>query len=625
MSATAENIQNQETHQFGAETGKILQLMIHSLYANKDIFLRELISNSSDALDKLRYNALTDKNLRNDDELKIQIIANEDDNTLIISDNGIGMNKQDLINNLGTIASSGTQKFLEAATGDSKKDVQLIGQFGVGFYSSFMVADKVTVISSKAGEDEVWQWKSAADGNYTIEKSTQEFTQGTKIILHLKEESKDFTDKHRITHIIKTYSDHISFPVEFTNSEGETSILNKASALWNKPKNEITDENYNDFYKHISNAGDQPWLTLHSKVEGNLEYTYLLFIPTNKPFDLFHPDRATRVKLYVKKVFISEENNNLVPEYLRFLRGVVDSQDLPLNISRETLQHNNVVHKIKNAITKKVLNELKKKSEKEPEDFQNFWDTFGATIKEGLCEGVDANRELLLDVCHFKTTKSDGKYISLASYIENMQENQEKIYYITADSAEAAQNSPQLEGFLKKGVEVLLLTDSVDDFWVNVNHQYKEKELVSITRSGLDLNEDKKDSDEENQEDATSPELENTINYFKEILGEKVIDVVASKKLSESPVCLTTQEGGMDMRMERFLVSQKQLLKASPKVLEINADNNLIKFIGSNSGSEKAKDLVEILFDQACIIEGETISDINSFTKRFNSFLESAV
>jgi molecular chaperone HtpG len=615
-----------ETHEFGAETGKILQLMIHSLYAHKDIFLRELISNASDACDKLRYESLTDNNLKVDDELKISIVANEKEKTLKISDNGIGMNKQDLVQNLGTIASSGTQKFLESVTGDAKNDVKLIGQFGVGFYSSFMVADEVEVISRKAGTKEAYKWTSKADGKYTIEELEDDAPVGTQITLHLKEDAEEFLDKHRVTHVIRTYSDHISFPVEFTDSEGEISIINKGSALWTLPKSEITEEQYNEFYRHVAHLGDKPWMVLHNKAEGALQYTNLLFIPSSKPFDLFHPDRETRIKLYVKRVFISEQNNKLVPEYLRFLRGVVDSEDLPLNISRETLQHNNVVHKIRNSIIKKTLSELKKKAEKEPEDFAKFWNNFGAILKEGLCEGVDANRELLLEVCHFKTTKSDEKLVGLDTYIENMKKDQDKIFYLSADSIEAAKNSPQLEGFLKKGIEVLLLTDSVDDFWVNVNHEYKGKEIVSITRAGLDLEgEEESDKKDKKKDKKPSAEIENTLKFFKEILGKKVYDVVVSKKLADSPVCLTTQEGGMDMRMERFLVAQKQLVTSTPKVLEINPEHAIVKYIGDNTSSDKAKDLVELLFDQACIIEGEIITDTSAFSKRFNNFLEKAL
>lgn len=623
MSAANKKTQTVETHEFGAETGKILQLMIHSLYENKDIFLRELISNASDACDKLRYESLSGKD-EDSSNLKIQVIADEKAKTLTIIDNGIGMNNEDMVENLGTIASSGTQRFLEAATGDSKKDIQLIGQFGVGFYSAFMVADEITVTSQKAGENQAWTWHSNADGKYTISPAEEAQDRGTKIALHIKEDATEFTDKHRIKHIVRTYSDHISFPVELQTSEGETEIANEGGALWTKPKTKITSEQYKEFYKHVAHAGDDPWMILHNKAEGALEYTNLLFIPSAKPFDLFHPDRLTRVKLYVKRVFISEENNNLIPQYLRFLRGVVDSEDLPLNISRETLQHNNVVHKIKNSIIKKTISELKKKAAKEPEEFAKFWENFGSTLKEGLCEGADANRESLLEICHFGTSKSEGKRINLDQYIENMAAGQDKIYYLTADSLESAKNSPQLEGFVKNNIEVLLLTDPVDDFWVNVNHEFKDKEIVSITRSGLDLD-FKKDDESKKEDKKPSKKTGEIIELFKNTLGDKILDVVESKKLSDSPVCLTTQEGGMDMRMERFLVSQNQLAASTPKILEINPKHNIIKYIGKNPKSEKSKDLIELLFDEARVIEGEVITDTGAFSKRFNSFLEKAL
>lgn len=609
-----------ETFEFGAQTGKILQLVIHSLYAHKDIFLRELISNASDACDKLRYEALTTPALVNEDPLKITVTASEKDNTLTISDNGIGMNKQDLIDNLGTIASSGTQRFLEQA-GNSKDDIQLIGQFGVGFYSAFMVADKVTVISQKAGEKEAWQWESQADGAYTITPAEAQKNNGTVITLHMREDAKDFLDKHRIKHIVRTYSDHISFPVEFTDSEGHTDTINKGAALWTRAKSDITPEQYTEFYKHIAHAGDQPWMVIHNKAEGALTYSYLLFIPSVKPFDLFHPDRMTRVKLFVKRVFISENDNQLVPQYLRFLRGVVDSEDLPLNISRETLQHNNVVHKIRTAITKRILTELKKKAQEEPAEFAKFWELFGSTIKEGLCEGIDANRELLLEVCHFQTTQTDSASISLDTYVSRMKEGQDTIYYLAGDNLHTLKNSPQLEGFRKKGIEVLLLTDPVDDFWVNVNYEYKGKALQSVSRAGVDLEEKSSDANESNK-DKTDTTLEQTLAYFKEILGNRVFNVVASKKLADSPVCLAAQEGGMDIRMERFLVAQKQLAHPSPKVLEVNANHPIVRYIGSHTGSDTAKDLVELLFDEACVIEGEPITDTGAFSKRFNALLE---
>lgn len=612
-----------ETFEFGAETGKILQLVIHSLYADKAIFLRELVSNSSDALDKFRYEALQNSKLeQNGDELKITISIDEKNNILTITDNGIGMDRTDLIENLGTIARSGTQKFLELVSKDKKADVSLIGQFGVGFYSAFMVANEAVVISQKAGDDTAWEWRSQADGKYTVTKSENRSTHGTTIQLHIKEECKEFLDKHRISHIVHTYSDHISFPVELIDEANEIQTLNTGKALWTKPKSEITEEQYTEFYKHIAHAGDKPWMVLHNKVEGNLQYTNLLFIPSVKPFDLFHPDRATRVRLYVKKVFISEQNLDLIPRHLRFLRGMIDSEDLPLNISRETLQHNNVLRKINESITKRVLGELKKKAEKEPEEFAKFWNNFGAIIKEGLCEGINVARDQLLEVCHFRTTKSGDKSISLDTYIENMKEGQKDIYYLHGDNIEAIKNSPQLEGFVKKDIEVILLTDSVDDFWTTVNHEYKSKELVSINRTGLDIEnlESNESTKEETKEAKESSE--NTVKAFKEILGNKILNVVVSKKLSDSPACLSVQEGAMDMRMERFLLAQNQLASASPKVLEINTNHPLVKYVGENPESEKAKELGLLIFDQACIVEGEAISNPGDFAKRLNKFLE---
>lgn len=613
-----------ETFEFGAETGKILQLVIHSLYANKEIFLRELISNSSDALDKLRYEMLTDSKIKGDEqELKITIKIDEKAGILTISDNGIGMSRQELIENLGTIARSGTQRFLESMSGDKKADMSLIGQFGVGFYSSFMAADEAVVISRKAGEDVAWEWRSKADGKYTVKEATENQGRGTTIKLYIKDDCREFLDKHRISHVVHTYSDHISFEVDLVEDDGTVQKLNAGKALWTKAKSEITEEQYTEFYKHIAHAGDKPWMVLHNKVEGAVQYTNLLFIPSAKPFDLFHPDRATRVRLYVKKVFISEQNIDLIPRHLRFLRGMVDSEDLPLNISRETLQHNNVLKKINQSITKKVLSELKDKAKNDPEEFAKFWENFGAILKEGLCEGIDSTRDQLLEVCHFRTTKSGDKSISLDSYIENMQEGQKNIYYLSGDSLESIKSSPKLEGFVKKGIEVILLTDSVDDFWTTVNHEYKGKEMVSINRSGLDIEGEDASKNEEEKEPEEKAELSgNAVKAFKDVLGGLVLNVIPSKKLSDSPVCLSVQEGAMDMRMERFLIAQNQLASASPKILEINSNHPLVKYIGEHPESEKSKELAMLLFEQACIVEGEAIANPGDFAKRLNKFIE---
>ena len=600
---------NIETMKFDAEIGKVLKLMIHSLYTNKDIFLRELISNASDACDKLRYLAVTNADLLKSD-LHITLQINEKERTVIITDNGIGMSKQDLIENLGTIARSGTQGFLENLSGDKEKDLALIGQFGVGFYSAFMVADNVSVISRKAGEEQSYKWCSKGEGEFTIEEVESEFEHGTKITLHLKEGEDDYLEKFRLRHIVSTYSDHISFPIEFIDENNEIDVVNKASALWTRNKNDITEEQYQEFYRHVAHSPDKPWLIMHNKNEGAIEYTNLLFVPSSKPFDLFHPDRKARVKLYVKRVFISEDLNNLIPSYLRFMRGVVDSEDLPLNISRETLQHNHMIDKIRKSITTKFISELKKKKTNEYESYLEFWENFGPVFKEGLCESYE-NRESLLEVCLFKSALT-GKLISLDDYIASMKEDQEHIYYYLSGENKRT-TSPQIEGFLKNNIDVLILQDLVDDFWVNVENKYKDKEFKSVTRADIEL---------DNKEDDSAPKEESTLEYFKNILGPLVKDVRFTNKLVDSPACLAVDEGAMDIRMERFLLDQKQLQKSAAKILEINASHPIIKKITQNQDSEDTSDWVRILFDQACILENEPINDIEAYASRVNKMLE---
>jgi molecular chaperone HtpG len=629
--SAASSNEQKTTHQFGAEVDKILKLMIHSLYQHEDIFLRELISNASDACDKLRYESVINPSLaRKDSTLHIHIKADEKARTLSISDNGIGMNEEDLIQNLGTIASSGTQRFSEKLSGDSKKDIQLIGQFGVGFYSAFMVSDEITVLSRKAGEKDTWKWQSTGNGSYTVEKSdTALKEQGTTIILNLREDKEEFADKHRITHIVRTYSDHISFPVELETNDGKTETINKAAALWTRAKSDITDEQYKEFYHHVAHAADEPWMILHNKAEGTIEYTNLLYIPTRPPFDLYHPERKTRVRLYVKRVFITDEGVDLIPSYLRFLRGVVDSEDLPLNISRETLQHNAIVKRIKNSIVKRVLSELKKKTENEAEAFSEFWKQFGAVLKEGLCEPIDVNKEQLLEVCQFDSS-SEEKPTTLAGYISRMKENQQHIFYLLGDTVESLRHSPQLEGFQKRGIEVLLLSDSVDDFWVNVVSEYQGKELRSVTRVGIDLDSIKKiddidSTDSKKKKTKTTKkdqkQKESILSFFKEALGSRVQDVVFTDKLTNTPACLAASAMGMDIRIERFMLEQKQLKHAAAKILEINPDHRLVSYIGEHTNDPQAKELVELLFDQACILEGEPVSDPSAFIQRLNQFV----
>ena len=615
----------QEKKKFDAEVGKVLHLMINSLYTNKEIFLRELISNSSDACDKLRYLSQTDSGLVQDDpDFKINISIDKEARTISIKDNGIGMNRADLQENLGTIAKSGTQGFIDQLSGDSKKDSQLIGQFGVGFYSCFMVADKVTVTSRKAGEDKVYVWESDGKGEYTISDSDREFARGTEIVLHIKEEEGVYIDHFRVKHIIKSYSDHIAVPIFFIDENNNETQVNSSSALWTRNKSEIDEEQYKEFYKSVSYATDNPWLTMHNRNEGVVEFTNLLFIPSTKTFDLFHPDRKCRVKLYIKRVFIADENVDIIPQYLRFLRGVVDSEDLPLNISRELLQHNAVLEKIKKAITKRVLSELAKKKESDRDDYLLFWNNFGGVLKEGLCE-VTSDHEKLLEVCVFRSA-IHNKMISLDEYIDNCKEEDKTIYYLSGDDPEKLRNNPQIEGFISKGIDVLLFTDTVDDFWVNVNGRYKEIELKSVTRSDIDLggkSDSKKDQNSEKESNSNNDEI---IRYFKDTLGSLVKDAKISKKLTTSPACLAVSDGAMDIRMERYLIEQKQLVGASAKILEINPNHKIVLKIGAGLKKKDNQDenaaLVHLLYDQACIIEGEPVPDAGAFSKRLNSILE---
>jgi molecular chaperone HtpG len=654
---------------FDVEVGKILNLMINSLYTNKDVALRELISNASDACDKLRYLAAQNPDLLQD-ELKISITTDKAKKLLIIADNGIGMNREDLIQNLGTIARSGTENFLKSLTGDGKKDVQLIGQFGVGFYSSFMIANKVEVISRKFDEEKIWRWESAGTGQFTIaeieseelgspylggferkendlnDRSQREGervsgamgvhkARGVKIILHLKDDASDFLDRFHIKHVVQTYSDHINFKIEFIpeNLEAGAKIetLNSASALWARPVSEITAEQYQNFFKSFSHLPGEPFMTIHNKIEGVVSYTNLLFVPATKPFDLFHPDRKTAVKLYVKKVFISEELG-LVPANMRFLRGLIDSDDLPLNISRENLQHSAVLEKIRKSVVNKVLSELKKKAAESEEEYLKFWNNFGAVLKEGLCESSEF-REKLLEICRFYSSKSEGKLISIAEYLDRAKSGQNKIYFLTAESVEKAKSSPQLEIFSQKDVEVLFLTDAVDEFWVTVALPYKaansQWEFHSINRHDVDLeNVDASTSsaqEKSEEKDVTNSNFEGLIKFIKETLGDKIKDVRISKKLTDSPVCLAVDAGSMDIRLERFLLEQKQIQAGTAKIFEVNIGNKIIKNLNEDYLDEvkksAARDVIFTLFDLACVIEDEPIKDAKDFSRRIQGLM----
>ena len=626
---------NKQVKKFDAEIGKVLNLMINSLYTNKEIFLRELISNASDACDKLRYQVIDKPELlgEDNDEFKINILIDITNKLITISDNGIGMNKEDLIYNLGTIASSGTQKFIEQFSSNKNNNLNLIGQFGVGFYSAFMVSESITVITSKAGEKEVYEWCSDGKGEYSIENSTQELKRGTKITLKLKDSESEFLESHRIKHIIRTYSDHVAFPIELIDGDNKSEIINKASAIWTRSASEVTQKEYEEFFNHVSHFPGKPWLTLHNKAEGVIEYTNLLFIPDTKPFDLFHPDRKTRVKLYIKRVFISEEGNDLIPSYLRFLRGVVDSEDLPLNISRETLQHNKVIQKIRSLIVKKVLGTLKTKAETDPKEYMRFWKNFSEVLKEGLCESTLEEKKQLLEICRFNSTSSVDELISLDQYLGGMIEGQDEIYFLNGDNIDALKNHPQLEGFKKRGIEVLLLCDHVDNFWINVVHQYKDKNFKSITNEKIDLNKlknMKKENEEENDNANESEENSKLIEFVRKVLKDRIKEVVISSKLVSSPACISTMEGGMNPRMEKYLMEQNQLNAKSARIFEINPNHAIFKKINNSLSSKEDDDelnsnMIEVIYGQACLIEGDSIDNPSDFAYKLNSLLEKVV
>ena len=615
---------------FQAEVSRLLDIVAHSLYSDRAVFLRELISNASDACDKLRYLSLTEPGLVADDpELKVTVTLDKDKKTLAVSDTGIGMNREDLISHLGTIARSGSAQFVQALE-ESKgkegksKDVSLIGQFGVGFYAAFMVADQVTVVSRKAGETQAWKWVSDGKGEFEIGEA-ERGGRGTDIVLHIKKDAAEFLEKTRVSTIITKYSDHIALPIRLIEG-GKEEKVNQAAALWTRAKAEIAEEQYRDFYRHVAHAFDEPWGTLHFKAEGKIEYTGLVFIPTSKPFDLFHPDRKQSLKLYVKRVFITDHCEELLPHWLRFVKGLVDSEDLPLNISREMLQQNPVLAKIRQGVVKKVLEYLKKRAESEPDAYSGFWDNFGAVLKEGLYEELE-HREALLKLARFHSTNGEA-LVSLADYVGRMKEGQTSIYYLTGDTLETAARSPQLEGYRAKGIEVLLLTDGVDEFWVPAVGEYDGKSFKSVTRGGADLDAIKGDAQaaEKKQEPAAAG-IDNLIAFMKLALKDAVKDVRVSQRLTDSAVCLVADDGDMDMRLARLLQQHKRIDALAPRVLEINGTHPVIAALAKAVSSGKADavaDAAWLLLDQARIQEGETLSDPTSFAKRLGEVLGKA-
>jgi molecular chaperone HtpG len=617
MTSTAETV---ETHEFQAEVARLLNMMVRSVYSETEIFLRELISNASDACDRLRYEALTEPSLlEGDPEFRIIVTVDKAARTITLSDNGIGMNRDDLIANLGTIARSGTAAFMERLSGDNRKDVSLIGQFGVGFYSAFMVADKVEVLSRRAGEDTAWKWSSDGQGAYTIEQAERE-TRGTTITLHVREGEEEYLEAHRLRHIVSTYSDHIAFPIHLAEAkEGEVTeeeAVNKGSALWMRPKSEVTEEQYTQFYRHVGHAFDEPALTVHFRAEGTIEYTTLLFVPQQRPMDLFDPARKPRVKLYVKRVFITDDTENLIPGYLRFLRGVVDSEDLPLNISREMLQNNPVVARMSKAVSGRVISALETKAKDDEAGFEAVWENFGAVLKEGIYEDAE-RREALLGLARFRSTNGDG-WTSLAGYLERMKEGQEAIYYVTAPDLQAARRSPHLEGFASRGVEVLLLTDPVDDFWLSMVHEHEGKPFRSVTRGGADLS--KLGGAAEKEEAAPESQTGTLIAALKEALGELVKDVRTTDRLTDSAVCLVADDGDMDLNLQRLLKQHDQLSYEASRILEINPSHRLIKALAARADQPGALDALKdpalLLLDQARILEGELPQDPSGFSRR---------
>ena len=620
---------SEETLSFQTEVAKLLRLMVNSVYSDKEIFLRELISNASDACDKARYLSITEPEILGDDpDFKVQINVDKEARTLSLSDNGIGMDRDGLISDLGTIARSGTSAFMDNLSGDQAEDMQMIGQFGVGFYSVFMIADKVEVTSRRAGDDAAWVWTSDGLGEFTINEGARE-GRGTKIVIHLKEGEDEWLEEQRLQTVVKKYSDHIALPILLTIDDGEETAANEASAIWSRPKSEITDEQYTEFYHHVGHAMDDPWLNIHYKAEGKIEYTGLLFVPTRRPFDLFDPARRHAVKLYVRRVFITDEAEGLIPSYLRFLRGIVDSEDLPLNISREMLQNSPLIRHMNQAVTRRVLTELGKKAEKEPEKYAEFWENFGSVLKEGLYEDHERQADLL-ELVRFRSTAGED-LVSLKDYVARMKEGQEAIYYITGDDQQTLGTSPHLEGFRARGAEVLLLSDPVDDFWLSAVFEYEGHALTSATRGAADLSnlgqEPPKDETDE-IEPAGDSELATLIALIKQTLGETVKDVRTTDRLTDSAVCLVADDGDMDMRLERMLKAHNQLNTDSVRILEINPKHDLIKNMAGaavkGGAADDLADLAFLLLDQARIIEGEALPDAAAFSRRMATVMAKA-
>jgi len=629
-----------ETLGFETEVKQLLHLMVNALYSNKEIFLRELSSNASDAADRLRFEALEDSALyENDAELKIQIDFDKKKKTITVRDNGIGMSRDDVIEHLGTIAKSGTREFLTALTGDQARDTKLIGQFGVGFYSSFIVADKVTVITRRAGltPEHGVRWESEGQGDYTIE-NVEKKSRGTEVILHLKKDEEEFLDSWRLRSIITKYSDHIDIPIMMEKVETpeedkkdkkevkkkekpEWEKVNRATALWALSKSEIKDEDYKELYKHISHDFEDPMLWGHNKVEGKLEYTSLLYVPSHAPFDLWQREQRHGLKLYVKRIFIMDDAEQFLPAYLRFIKGVVDTSDLPLNISREILQDNPVITKIRSALIKRILKMLEDLAEKDKEKYAKFWEAFGRALKEGPAEDI-ANKDVIAKLLRFSTTHDDKEKqeVSLGDYVKRMQKDQDKIYYVTAESFMAAKNSPHLEIFRKKGIEVLLLSDRVDEWLINHLAEFDSKHLQSITRGDIDLG-DLEDKETKKEQEKAKDDFASTLEHVKKVLGDKIKDVRLTYRLTSSPACIVADEYDMNMNMQRILQSIGQDVPAGKPIFELNPEHAIVKRLRDEQDDALFQEWTEILFDQSVLAEGGQLKDPATFVSRLNKLL----
>lgn len=623
-----------ETLNFGADVARLLDIVAHALYSNRDVFLRELVSNASDACDRLRYEAITRPELTKDDAVfRIRVNKDTKTRTVTIADNGIGMNREELVDNLGTIAKSGTKALMDqiGQVGDQAEKLSLIGQFGVGFYASFMVASKVEVISRKAGDDQAWYWESDGRTGFTVREAKKAETaqlesgRGTHITLHIIDDASDYLIDQKLKDVIQTWSDHISIPVYVGDDEQPA---NKGRALWARPKQDITDAQYTDFYKHISHGYDEPQLTIHWRAEGKIEYTALLFVPTMRPWDLYDPTRKTAVRLYVRRVFITDECEGLMYPWLRFMRGVIDSEDLPLNISREMLQHNPLITKIRSGVARKILSDLNRHAENDPDAYALFWGQFGAVLKEGIYDAHE-HREDLFKVTRFYSTHKENTLTSLADYVSRMKDGQEHIYYISGENIETLQNSPQLEGLKSRGIEVLFFTDTIDDFWLQNAPDFQGKDFKSVTKGNIDLSRFDSEKSEEKQNDepkTEDPLIKKLAVLIQQHLMDEVGEVRLSSRLTESPVCLVAADNEVDLRMERVLKLHQKYAPQSKRTLEINPDHPLVKRLGALAGSDpdgdELKDAAFMLLDQARIIQGEPVPDPTRFARTMSRYME---